>query len=608
MVKTGLQPFINYYQRELTYLRRASQEFALQYPKVAQRLNLGHSETADPHVERLLESFAYLTAGLQRDIDDKFPRLTAALLGVLYPQFTNPVPSMTIAKFEVDPNKGRFTSIQTIDKGASLFARTNEGKICRFYSCYPVDIAPLEVIAAEILPADNLAASMPLIQTATVLKLRIRSLSGAVKDLQVKTLRFYIHGDRGIQNNIYELLFKKTAQTYVIPNADGITGSRTLKAFLGGTVKPVGFEKEEQVIPSSPSSHPAYQLLYEYFNFPQKFLFFDVGDLDLSTAEESFDLIIAIPDELNAKHLGIDQNHFCLGCTPVINLFPKTSEPLKLDYKSTSYRLVADYRREETTEIHSITELRVAQQGGVASRRVDPYFSFNHHSVQQDQQLFWYARRDVATSLNVTGTDVYLSLVDFDFNPQEPANQIIYAQLLCTNRNLAQQVPPAAVLESDAGIAANIYCLMTPTPTIYPPQEGDTQWRLISHLSLNHISLTAGEDRVEALKEMLYLYASLSRPRNIREIDNLLGLHTRAVTRRFCNEAWRGFAQGTHIELTFDPKGFGEGGAFLFSSVLNSFFKLYASVNSFTELAVKTSNQEGIWKQWLPNNGDKFLL
>lgn len=608
MVKTGLQPFISYYQRELTYLRRASHEFALQYPKVAQRLDLSHSETSDPHVERLLESFAYLTAGLQRDIDDKFPRFTSALLGVLYPQFTNPIPSMTIAKFEADPNKGRLTSIQTIDKGASLFTRANEGQICRFYTCYPVDIVPLDIIQAEILHVDALEARMPSIHTKTVLKLRIKSSSGPIKNLGIKRLRFYIHGDRGIQNNIYELLFKKTAQAYVMPNAAETTDSRALRAKACGTVKPVGFKREEQVIPSAPASHPAYQLLFEYFSFPQKFLFFDVDELDLSTAEGSFDLIIAIPDDLASKRLGIDQNHFCLGCTPIINLFHKTSEPLRLDYKSTAYRLVADYRREEITEIHSIVELRVAQQGSVESRRVDPYFSFNHHSAQQDQKIFWYARRDEAAAVNVTGTDIYLSLVDFGFNPQEPADQIIYAQLMCTNRNLAQQVPQAAILESDAGAAANIYCLMMPTPTIYPPLEGDTQWRLISHLSLNHISLTAGEDRVEALKEMLYLYASLSQPRNIREIDNLLGLHTQPVTRRFSNEAWRGFAQGTHIELTFDPEGFGEGGAFLFSAVLNSFFRLYASVNSFTELAVKTSNQEGIWKQWLPNNGDEFLL
>ncbi|MBL0941810.1 MAG: type VI secretion system baseplate subunit TssF [Alphaproteobacteria bacterium] len=608
MVKTSLQPFISYYQRELTYLRRASQEFALQYPKVAQRLELGQSETADPHVERLLESFAYLTAGLQRDIDDKFPRLTSALLGVLYPQFTNPIPSMTIARFEIDPNKGRFTSVQTIDKGASVFCRANEGQVCQFYTCYPVDLIPLKVVDAQVVSTDTLNVRIPSTKTPTVLRLRIETLSEPIKSLDIKRLRFYINGDRGIQNKIYELLFTDTAQAYIIPNAAEVNDPRKMTVLPCGSVKPVGFVSEEQVIPSSRASHPAYQLLYEYFNFPQKFMFFDIEDLNLSTSETSFDLVIVLPYELASQKLGIDHNLFSLGCTPLINLFSKTSEPLKIDHKSTSYRLVADYRLEETTEIHSIVEVKAAQQGSSKTQRVDPYFSFNHHASQQDQKLFWYARRDKAAALNLTGTDLYLSFVDFDFNPSELLDKVIYAQLLCTNRNLAQQIPQAAILESDAGIAANIYCVMKPTVPIYPPQEGDTQWRLISQLSLNHISLTAGEDKIEALKEVLYLYASLNQSGSIREIDNLVGLHSKPVTRRFSNEAWQGFAQGTHIELTFDPEGFGEGGVFLFSAVLNYFFKLYASINSFTELAIKTSNQEGIWKQWLPNNGDKFLL
>ena len=60
-----LDELLPYYQRELSYLRRAGAEFAGKYPKIGQRLELGLDESPDPHVERLIESFAFLAARLQ---------------------------------------------------------------------------------------------------------------------------------------------------------------------------------------------------------------------------------------------------------------------------------------------------------------------------------------------------------------------------------------------------------------------------------------------------------------------------------------------------------------------------------------------------------------
>ncbi len=608
MVNQALDPFVTYYQRELSFLRRASTEFAQQYSKIARRLELGPTESADPHVERLLESFAFLTASLQRDIDDKFPRITSALLGVLYPQFVNPIPAISIAKFDVDPTKGVHTSGHRIDRGTELFSRAVEGEICKFHTCYPVELWPLEVTKAEIIPIDTLTINFPQAKTARILRLRISALTNDIKQLSLDHLRFYIHGDRAVQNALYEIIFTRDPEVWLVANAGEAKDTKKLTAQKAGQTTPVGFAADEEVIQCPPASHPAYRLLFEYFNCPQKFFFFDIDGLNTSECKKSFDLCIAVPDNIGTSKITFDHHNFRLGCTPIINLFQIISEPLRLDHKTHDYRLVANYRRDKTTEIHSVKEMTVAFEGKAETQTLAPYFSFNHHEIQRDQRLFWYARRQRSITEGTPGTDMYLSFVDFDFNPKRPPSEIIYGKVLCTNRHLASQVPQGAILESETGVPANISCLEKPSNQSYPPEEGETQWRLISQLSLNHLSLASGDQRLKSLKEMLQLYANLTQNQVIEEIRAIEAMTSEAVTRRFRSEAWRGFAEGNHIELTFREESFGGGGTLLFASVLNEFFALYAAVNSFTELAIRMKGQKEIWKQWPTNAGDKFLL
>src|SRR3990170_3652990 len=120
------------YQRELTYLRQMGAEFARQYPKIANRLELGNDECADPHVERLLEGFAFLTARIQVQLDNEFPEIPTALLGVLYPQFLDPLPSLTVARIDVDPAQGPLTTGFVLPRHTRLFAAAEDGRACRF--------------------------------------------------------------------------------------------------------------------------------------------------------------------------------------------------------------------------------------------------------------------------------------------------------------------------------------------------------------------------------------------------------------------------------------------------------------------------------------------
>src|SRR5215468_10842887 len=109
-----------YYERELDAIKRLAAEFADAHPKIAARLRLSSDAVDDPHVSRLLEGAAFLAARVHHKLDDEFPELTDALLGVLYPHYLAPIPSMAIVQFELDPGRAQLPGGFLIDRHSRL--------------------------------------------------------------------------------------------------------------------------------------------------------------------------------------------------------------------------------------------------------------------------------------------------------------------------------------------------------------------------------------------------------------------------------------------------------------------------------------------------------
>ncbi len=603
MTGDGWEGLLEYYSRELTYLRKSGGEFAKRYPKIASRLEVADGPSADPHVERLIESFAFLTARIQRDIENEFPEITSALLGVVYPQFLNPIPSMSIAQFVVDPAQGKITTGYEIAKHTPLFAETMESLPCRFRTCYPVVLWPLEITYAAFESTDQFEFLDNSPRVATVLRLRLESRLSSLNELTLKSLRFHLSGDLNVAFRLYELIFGNTLSVALLPE-----GSHRPVFLPQNCIKPVGFDGEEDVLPYPSHSHPAYGLLQEYFTFPEKFLFFDVDYLDRHGSDKSFDLLFMF-DATPRERLAVNNESFRLGCTPIINLFRKTTEPIRLDQRKTEYPLVADLRRERSTEIHSIVSVSMSSNPEDKTRVVEPFFSFHHASEIEDQKAFWFATRAPVVRKDMSGTEMSLRLVDLDFQPELPPAQTVFAHTLCTNRRLAEQVPGGASLQiEEAAPAAQIICLSKPSAQLDPPLGGSTLWRLISHLSLNYLSLAGDGESLKALREILRLYSYLDDASVSQQIMGIRELACRSVVRRVGTESWKGFCRGIEIELLFDEELYVGSSAFLFGAVLNRFFALYASVNSFTQLLIRSKQRDGIWKKWPPTVGEQIVL
>ncbi len=613
------EELLRYYLGELTYLRRMGTAFADRYPKVANRLELGPDESADPHVERLLESFAFLTARIQRNLDQQFPEISTALLELLYPNYLCPIPSMSIARFEPDPEQGVLTTGYEIPRETPLYAEAvgTGGLRARFRTCFPTTLWPIEVVGASLESPRGWDVLDARPDVVAVLRIRLES-SLALAELELSSLRFHIQHELRAASDLYELIFAYGRGALLIPEAGGggeeaaEDVDRPPEAIDLGpdALAPVGFAPEEALLPTPPQAHPGYRLLQEYFAFPRKFLFFDVGGLDRELPGSSFELLILLGRSPESR-IPVDRQTFALGCTPIVNLFPLTTEPIRLDHTQVEYRLVPDAHRAGSTEIHSVQAVSASKDAGDESVRLQPYYAFDHGSTVDRTEAFWVTRRVDTGRRELPGTEHMLSVVDLDFDPTIPGADTLFAHTLCTNRRLAEQLPAGSRLVTEIGGAPvrAIEALLKPTPQLGPPLGGETRWRLVSHLVLNQLSLKDGASGLDALRELLLLYADYDSKSAERQINGIREMHTRDVVERVGPDAWRGFARGTEVRLVFDRAAFSGSNPFVLASVLRHFFALYASVNSFVRLVVEDAGRpDEVWKKWPALAGTRDAL
>jgi len=598
-----------YYERELAFLRQSGAEFAARYPKIASRLLLEAGKCEDPHVERLLQAFALLAARVHHKIDDEFPELTDALLGILYPHYLAPIPSMSIVQFVLDPEQGKLTSGHLIPRDTMLYSQPVGGAPCRFRTCYPVTLWPIEVTAARFEEPDR--RGLPP-QAVAMLRLGLRCLGGtSFTDLELDHLRFFLHGESQLTYALYELLLNHTCQVQF----RSVAGPSSPKLVVRSPqcLRAVGFGRDEGLLPYTPRSFLGYRLLHEYFSFPDKFLFVDLCDLDRAVQAgfgERMEVCIFLNRSPRLEQ-PVSASTFLLGCTPSVNLFAHIAEPIRVSHAQTEYRVIPDVRRQNATEVYAVDSITCTAPHLPEPLEIAPFYSFRHTSEDHTQpQAFWYATRRPSQRPGDEGTEVYLSLVDLNFQPTLPATETLMVQVTCTNRDLPGKLPFGGdrgdfELEGAAPLS-RIRCLTKPGETVRPPLGRGAEWRLLSHLALNYLSICEGGR--EALQEILKLYDFADSAVVRQKIAGITQVTSRRVVGRPKTMPWNGFCRGMEVTIEFDETKYVGSGVFLFASVLEQFLGLYASLNSFTQLIAMTQQREAPLKRWPPRAGEQILL
>lgn len=625
-----MDELLPHYERELAFLREESKAFAQRYPKVAGRLQLAGGVAEDPHVERMIESFALLAARVHKRLDDDFPLFTESLLDVLYPHYLRPFPSCSVAQFDVGGAAGQMSAVAKVGRGTLLNTRPIRGVTCRFRTAYDVMLAPVAVTSAAYRHSVVAPEGTRLPAAATsVISLRLELQSAQVRwSVLGPSLRVYLDGEPSQVSQLRHALTEQVVALMVQTSPHGPWAGPYRQR-----PQQVGFLDDEALIDYDERSHPAYRLLTEYFGFPDKFNFVDLPlplrDLDRAVEGHAqprsvtlhFVLAGLRSDSDQARMLeSISARHFALGCTPVVNLFQQHADPIRITHAATHYPVVVDARRAFGYEVASIDKVfRVKQTPmGEAIEEFRPFFSLHHEDLLAQDDTpgrprggrYWHTHRDAAVAEKSPGYELELSIVDVDFDPAVPQTDTLSLQVTATNRDLPSLLSFGAaggdLFIEGGSVAREIRLLRKPTASHRFEGGKGGLWRLISHLSLNHLSLSGRG--VEALKEMLRLYDLPREAANRRQVDGLQSIAFVPATAWLEGQPFATFVRGTEIRLTVDEESFVGTGLSLFAAVLDRFFGLYVHINSFSKLTVISARTQQPLFECPPRNGATALV
>lgn len=606
---------LHYYERELGYLRRAGAEFAGKYPNVASRLGIEATKCDDPHVERLLEGFSFLAARVHRKLDEDFPEISEALLSVIYPQYVRPIPSMALVEFHLDPEQGKLTDGLKVPRETVLYTKPVRGTPCRFKTCYDTTLWPLHVAEAEWCAPHELKPPVRARDAVGALRIRFECPPGVkLHELEMDRLRLHISAEATAAYTLYEILCN-SVQSILLRGS----GSDERQADVTGelSLHPVGFGEDEGMLPYPKSAFLPYRMIQEYFVFPEKYLFLDLCGLNVladTEWESGFEVIVLIApfgqgDRSEVLETGVSRRTFRLGCTPVVNLFQRSSEPILVSHKRQEYPIVADARRRDSTRIYSVDNVTGVGLERGRAMRFQPLYSLRHGFAEEDE-VYWYARRRHLPWGPQDGTHVAISFVDREARMIRPDLDAVTAKLTCHNGDLPSQLPFGAD-EGDfemqgGGPIAKVVAVVKPTETIEPALGKPLLWRLISQLSLNYVSLVDGGP--EALQELLRLHNAGDRSAGEKQVQGIVDMGVGPHYARIEGEHGLTFARGNRVEVTLDEDHFAGASAYLFASVLERFLGMSVSLNSFCVLVARTKQRKEMLRAWPPRSGRKVLL
>lgn len=576
--------FNRYFQQELSNLRDLGAEFSRAHPAVSPMLS---GPAADPDVERLLEGTAFLTAQIRQKLDDEFPEILHELVQLIWPHYLRPIPCCAIIAFKPKPALKQAITIQA---GIQVASTPLDGTSCQFQTCYDVNLQPLQLLEASYV---DLPGKPPAIKISL-------ELTGLTLDnWQPGPLRLYLSGnyrDAADRN----LLFKQHVGRIIVSAPEN---EKTL--ILGPeNLKTVGFSQDHGVIPYPTHSFPAYRILQEYFSFPQKFLFLDITGLDRWSDRGSgsrFELLFEL-DSPPATMPRIKREDFTLFASPIINLFPYEADPIRLDHRQSEYLIRPAGSNTAHYQIYSVNEV-IGHTHGTAKAREYSHFNF----FQSDLQNNPIYQISLKKSPIRPGADTYIQ-VTYPPDSGPPVTETLSLKILCTNGVLPEDLRVGDISQTTSSSPeyADFVNITQPTFNVNPPLGTNVLWRLVSHLSLNHVSLTNGDTFKELLG--LYLFPNTrdrtGRLANQKRIDGIEKISSKAADRLVSGIVLRG------LDITADIRRdhfAGNGDLYLFGSILDHFFGLYSSINAYTRFILRDTLR-GKTYRWKARIGDHPLI
>ena len=338
---------------------------------------------------------------------------------------------------------------------------------------------------------------------------------------------------------------------------------------------------------------------------------------------DTLDVVVLLDRNDSFLENAIDASQFSLFCTPAVNLFEKRCDRIHLTERQNDYHVVPDRTRALDYEVYRVEEVVGYGAGSEARQEFLPFYSADalsglderhaYYSVQREPRVVSSKQRRHGARSGYLGSELFVSLVDGKQAPYRSDLKQLAVSALCSNRDLPLLMSTGRgrtdfTLDSGAPVES-IRCVSGPTKPRPSWVEGDVTWRLISHLSLNYLSMIESEPEANAraIRELLSLYGEVSEATTRKQIEGVVALESNGVVRRMPVPGPLSFGRGLGIELTLDESAFEGTGVFLLGAVLEQFFARYVSLNSFTETTIR-SRDRGEVMRWPVRAGRRHLL
>lgn len=620
--------FLDYYSRELTYMRESAGEFAAQHPKIARRLGMEGIEVADPYVERMIEAFCFMSARTQLKLDAEFPRFTQRLLEVVYPNYVAPTPSMAVAQLHPSLREGEFGQGFKVPRHSVMRSAVPPGEqtMCEFRTGQEVTLWPIELVDARLtaVPPDipDMQHQLPHRQLRGALRLRLRTVGEKTKFSDIKgldRLPVYIGGDERIASHLFELIHAGAVASVTRPH--GATHPAQCRIVSRTPVEFEGFQADQGLLPLQWNTFSGHNLLHEYFSCRQRFYFFALTQLapGLSRIEGKEAEIVLLLDRMS-EELGahVNASRFLLFCTPIVNLFPKRADRVEIDRGLADFHLVVDRARPLDYEVYSVSRVFGQKAENAQEVRFNPLYQTLHSdqgnygryfSVRREQRMLSADARKYGTRTPYIGTEVFVSLVDQAEAPYADDIRYLSVEAWVTNRDLPRLVPRGRgsdLTMPESVPIEGVSLVHAPSAPRAPYASGETAWRLIRQLSFNYMPLAELDhgNGAQALRNLLRLFVAASEREQVAQIESLVGAKTEPVVRRLPGDGLLVYGRGVRCELTVDENGFSGISPYLFGLVLEHYLARHVAINVFTETALH-SMQRGLVTRWQPRMGGR---
>lgn len=547
---------LNYYQQALNRLRKDINDFAGAYPSMASHLQVGPKTTEDPHISRLLETFALMTGRLDALVDDNYSRVTQGLIHNLYPSYLNHVPSMSIVK--LSPYKTLKQPI-AIPKFTKLESMHHQEHPYYFETGCESTIVPLQLVNLSI-RSDRLSLHFQCFDEEQL-----------ISELLINRLRLYINSDDEFSMTLLSFLNNYTS--FLSQNCEPTKAK----------IKLSGFHHENILLPCQKNEFRSYQQLLEFMCFKNKFFFFDMIDLDVSNVEKELIISINFSEPLPKQLYRIEKQNFQLNCIPIINLFKKEIEPLKVNHFLTDYPLITDKQYPHQYQIHHILTVKNLKTNHELlyncknSSHLDSQPTYRLHYHYSETNCHDDANITMSFSNSedqLTLSPIELGIATYCSNGDLPSKLVLHdddQHFQCIDNNFP--------IES-------IQCLVQPTTSYFEHLKSEHLSQLLALINQGQLGLYQPETAKESLISLLSLYNFNDNVVNADFIQSILAVTLRPVHRYIDNDLLAPVQYGVDITIHIDNH-VNHSYLVFFEKILHQLYREHLIPNSFFTLSLK---------------------